>query len=468
MDLPAAETAARDQAAPPAARLGRADRAFVRATALTAAGAVLLGLLGTFGTRRWGAVPFSVPAPPWYLSWPYYVFWSPRLDLAWAVVALPVAFLAVAAALALARAAVPRPLALAGWAGCAVALALAVAALGGGPDAWRAPLAYPGEYPDAVDEVGAIPTFLGEFAARVPGLPDFVAQHPPGATVFYLLVDRVWAGLGAAALATTVAASLGVLVVAGLAWDELGEGAVGWAAVCWLAAPLTVLYAATAADAMWAPVLAGGALAAHRGLERRSWRWTAAGGVLLWAASMMTFAAVLVLPFLAVRALARLREQRAWVLAWAAATTAVVVVLVSLCWLATGYEPFAAVAAVNRFWSVAPGTNRIYWIWVFGNLLAFTGMLGFPLAAGMLVGCWRALRARAWGSFEVATLACLLAGALWGHTKGEVERMWQFLVPFAVVVAVRQLRRWRAPLPLVAALLVGQAVAVQVLFFTRW
>jgi hypothetical protein len=265
-----------------------------------------------------------------------------------------------------------------------------------------------------------------------------------------------------------VAASLGVLVVAGLGRDELGEAALPWAAVCWLAAPLTVLYAATAADAMWAPVLAGGALAAHRGLERRSWRWTAAGGALLWAASMMTFAAVLVLPFLAVRALARLRVQRAWVLAWAAGTSAVVFGLAVLCWLATGYEPSAAVAAVNRFWSVAPGTNRIYWIWVFGDLLAFAGMLGFPLAAGLLVGTWSALRERAWGSFEVATLACLLAGALWGHTKGEVERMWQFLVPFAVVVAVRQLRRWQVPLPLVAALLVAQAVAVQVLFFTRW
>jgi methylthioxylose transferase len=468
MDLSATEQAARDQAGPPSGRLGVVDRAFVRATALTAAGAVVIGVVGTFGTRRWGEVPFSVPAPPWYLSWPYYIFWSPRLDLAWAVVALPVACLAAAAALALARAAVPRPVQLAGWAGCTVVLALAVAALAGGPDAWRAPLAYPGEYPDALDQVGAIPTFLGEFAARVPGLPDFVAQHPPGATVFYLLVDRVWSGLGAAALATTVAASLGVLVVAGLGRDELGEAAVPWAAVCWLAAPLTVLYAATAADAMWAPVLAGGALAAHRGLERRSWRWTAAGGALLWAASMMTFAAVLVLPFLAVRALARLRVQRVWVLAWAAGTSAVVLGLAVLCWLATGYEPYAAVAAVNRFWGVAPGTNRIYWIWVFGDLLAFAGMLGVPLTAGLLVGTWSALRQRAWGSFEVATLACLLAGALWGHTKGEVERMWQFLVPFAVVVAVRQLRRWQVPLPLVVTLLVAQAVAVQVLFFTRW
>jgi hypothetical protein len=463
---PSLERPAPQQAAP---RTDPApDRAFFRATAVTGAAAVLLGVLGAFTTRHWGRVPLSVPAPPWYLSWPYYIFWSPRLDLAWTVAALPVAVLVVLAALALARGRLPRPARLAGLAGCAAALALAVAAIGGGPAAWRAPLAYVGEYPDAVGQVGAIPTFLRQFAASVPTLPDFVAQHPPGATVFYLLVDRVWAGLTAAALATTAAAALGVLVVAGLARDELGEGGERWATVCWLAGPLTVLYAATAADAMWAPLLAGGALAADRGLQRRSLAWTAAGGLLLWAASMMTFAAVLVLPFLAVRALARLRAERAWVLAWAAATSSVVLGLVAACRLASGYDPLAAVAAVDRFWGTAPGTNRVWWIWVFGDLLAFVGMLGFPLAAGLLAGGWAALRRRAYGSFEVATLASLVTAALWGHTKGEVERMWQFLVPFAVVVAVRQLRRWHAPLPLVAALLATQAVAVQVLFFTRW
>ncbi len=42
------------------------------------------------------------------------------------------------------------------------------------------------------------------------------------------------------------------------------------------------------------------------------------------------------------------------------------------------------------------------------------------------------------------------------------------LVPLAVVVAVRRLRAWGAPLPGVAALLVAQTVLVQILFFTRW
>jgi hypothetical protein len=446
-------------------------RPLLAATAVTAGCLVAVGLVGTLSMRRLGAVPFSVPSWPWYHSWPSYLFWQPTLELGWAAVALPVALAAAAALVGLARAdRLGRGPRLAGSLVAVAALTLSVAALAGGPAVWAAPLAFEGEYPGAVGQAGPIPTFLGEFARRVPGLPDFAAQHPPFATVFYVLVDRVWAGLDAAALATVAAGCLGLLVAAGLARDELGEAGERVAVVCWALAPVTVLYVATSADAMWAPVLAGAALAADRGLRRRSVAWTLAGGVLLWLASMLTFAAVLVLPFLAVRALAvRAADGWGWVLRWAAATTAVVLGLAGLLLATTGYDVFAAVAAVDDFWSQAPGTGqRVWWVWILGDLIAFAVILGFPLTAALVARAVAVVRERAWGSFEAATMAALLAAAGWGHTRGEVERMWQFLVPFAVVVAVRQLLRWRASLPLVAGLLGGQAVAIQVLFYTRW
>jgi len=455
----------------PAGERPTSGRPVLAATAVAAGCLVAVGLAGTLSMRHFGGVPFSVPSWPWYHSWPSYLFWQPRLDLGAALVALPVALAAAAALVALARSeGVSRRLRLAGSLGALAVLVLAVAALAGGPAAWAAPLAFVGEYPGAVGQVGPIPAFLGEFPARVPALPDFAAQHPPFATVFYVLVDRVWGGLDAAALATVAAGCLGLLVAAGLARDELGEQGERVAVVCWALAPVTVLYVATSADAMWAPVLAGAALAADRGLQRRSFRWTAAGGFLLWLASMLTFAAVLVLPFLAVRALAvRAAAGWGWVLRWAAATSAVVLGLAGLLQATTGYDVLAAVAAVDDFWSHAPGTTqRVWWVWIFGDLIAFAVILGFPLTAALVTRLVAAVRERAWGSFEAATAAALLAAACWGHTRGEVERMWQFLVPFAVVAAVRQLLRWRASLPLVAALLLGQALAIQVLFYTRW
>jgi methylthioxylose transferase len=455
----------------PAGERSQRGRPVLAATALTAGCLVAVGLAGTLSMRHFGGAPFSVPSWPWYHSWPSYLFWQPTLAAGAALVALPVALAAAATLVALARAeGLSRRLRLAGSLVALAALVLAVAALAGGPAAWAAPLAFVGEYPGAVGQVGPIPTFLGEFPVRVPTLPDFAAQHPPFATVFYLLVDRVWAGLDAAALATVAAGCLGLLVAAGLARDELGEQGERVAVLCWALAPVTVLYVATSADAMWAPVLAGAGLAADRGLRRRSWAWTLAGGGLLWLASMLTFAAALVLPFLAVRALAvRAADGWGWVLRWAAATAALVLGLAGLLWATTGYDVVAAVAAVDDFWSHAPGTRqRVWWVWIFGDLIAFAVILGFPLAAALVARLATVVRERAWGSFEAATAAAILTAACWGHTRGEVERMWQFLVPFAVVVAARQLLRWRASLPLVAGLLLAQGLAIQVLFYTRW
>jgi hypothetical protein len=439
----------------------RGSRGLLAASAATAVVVVVIGVLGTLAMRGWGRVPFSMPSVPWYHAWPYYLFWSPHLDASWAELALPVVVLVAAGLVGAAGLVRSRRAWLAGSLAGAFVLDLAVAALAGGPRAWQAPLGVAGEYPGAVAQVGPIPTFLRHFAERVPTLPDFAAQHPAGATLFYALVWRGWPGLAGAAIATVAAACLGLLVVAGLARDELRAVGERWAVVCWALAPAVVIYAATSADAIWAPVLAGAALAAHRGLMRRSLSWTLAGGTLLWLASMMTFAAVLVLPFLLVRAMGVALGKAStsgwrWVARWAATTTATVLALAGVLWLATGYDVVATVRAVNRFWSVAPGTRTRPWlVWSLGDLVAFVAILGVPLTAALLTGAWRALRRRAWWSFEVATLSCLLAGALWGHTKGEVERMWQFLVPFAVVVAVRQLLRWRASVPLVAAMLLA-------------
>jgi hypothetical protein len=157
------------------------------------------------------------------------------------------------------------------------------------------------------------------------------------------------------------------------------------------------------------------------------------------------------------------------VLWWAAGTAWVVVGLAVLLWAGTGYDVVAGVQAVHRAYSVAPGSaGRAWWEWVPGDLLAFGGMLGFPLLAGLAVRAWTVLRQRAWASFDAAVLASLLAAAAWGFSKGEFERISQFLVPLALVPAVRQLLAWRARLPVVAALLVAQTVAVQLLFVTRW
>jgi hypothetical protein len=178
---------------------------------------------------------------------------------------------------------------------------------------------------------------------------------------------------------------------------------------------------------------------------------------------------VLLLVFLLVRAAGRVRREPGWVLGWAAATAATVLGLAGLLWLATGYDPVAAVRATHAAYQAAPGSaRRPYLPWLAGDPIAFGGMLGVPLFAALVARAVAVARQRAWTSFDAAMLACLLAASSWGFSRGEVERIFLFLVPLALVPVVRQLWAWRARLPVVAALLVAQTLAVQLLFYTRW
>ena len=453
----------------PATGAGPAAAGFARASGAAAAVVLLAGALGTLYLRHWGRVGFRVPSIPWYYCLPFYVFPHPRLAAGWAAAALPVAVAAALAAVRLHRAGVGWAARVAATAALAAVLALAVAALAGGPRAWAAPFDYAGEYPAGAGRVGAIPAFLRAFPRLLPGLPSHAAGHPAGTMVLYALLGRVWPGTLAAALATVAAGSLGAVAAGGLARDQLGERGGRLALLVWALAPGVVLYLATSADVLFAAVLGAAALAAHRGLARRSAGWTAAGGVLLWASSMLTYAAVLLLVFLGVAAAGRPRMDRSWALRWAAGTAAVVLALAGALWLATGYDVPAAVRATHRVYQAAPGSaGRPLALWIPGDLLAFTGMLGVPLLAALAARAVAVVRERAWASLDAAALATLLAACSWGFTRGEVERIFQFLVPLLLVPATRQLLAWRVRVPLLAGLLLAQALAVQVLFETRW
>jgi hypothetical protein len=439
------------------------------ATAVAGVAVVGVGALGTIAHRGFGRVPFSVPSWPWYHSDPFYLFWDPTWPSGWALLALVVALATAGGVIALFRSRVRPGVRVAASAALLLLLALAIAAVGGGPTAWWAPFGFTGEYPHGVDQVGAIPSFLREFPQRLAALPSHAAGHPAGAMVLYALLARVWPGLDGAALLTVALGCLGALAVWGLARDELGEDGGRWSLALWVLCPMTVLYTATSADAVFAVALAGAALAAHRGLVRRSWAWTLAGGALLWVGSMLTYAAALLLVFLLVRAAGRLRRDPAWVLCWAAATAGTVLGLAGLLWLATGYDPGAAVRATHAVYQAAPGSaRRPYLPWLVGDPIAFGGMLGVPLFAALVAGAAAVVRQRAWASFDAAMVACLLAASAWGFSRGEVERIFLFLVPLALVPVVRQLRVWQADLPTVAAMLVIQTLAVQLLFYTRW
>jgi hypothetical protein len=220
--------------------------------------------------------------------------------------------------------------------------------------------------------------------------------------------------------------------------------------------PTSLLYGATSADAMYVTfaVVAAGLLISRRALV------AALGAVVLAVASFFSYA------LLAAGAWSALVLWRRHGIATALRVAALCALVLLAFYLAlhvvTGFDPLGALEAANDAY-YAPGaiaTRRPYLFWLLGSPVAFLVVLGLPIA-------WRALRSLDRGEPTAIALAALIcAAALLGFTKAETERIWLFMVPLACLAACASgpPRRLRA----VLALLVAQAVGVQLLLNTIW
>lgn len=101
---------------------------------------------------------------------------------------------------------------------------------------------------------------------------------------------------------------------------------------------------------------------------------------------------------------------------------------------------------VLDIWQVAMSfhlkMDRSYWLWVFYHLYDFLIFLGIPLVYLLGVALWQALRDRSGKPIHLLTLAfCLglLVIDLSGTARGEVARVWLFLVPWALLISVQAL-----------------------------
>jgi hypothetical protein len=124
---------------------------------------------------------------------------------------------------------------------------------------------------------------------------------------------------------------------------------------------------------------------------------------------------------------------------------------------ASGYDPIGTLRSTEAVYRNSIAQVRPYWFWVAGSPAAFALMAGLPLVV---------LAARRPSPAAVATFAVIAIAAVGGFTKAETERIWLFLVPLLCVAAAEQLttRRVRP----VLALLLAQALACQLLFYTVW
>ncbi|WP_085995166.1 hypothetical protein [Nocardia paucivorans] len=325
----------------------------------------------------------------------------------------------------------------------------------------------PNEYLFEVGGVTDIPAMLRGFADRILDFrPDswttHVSGHPPGALLFFVLLDRI--GLGGATWAGVVCTLIGcsAVVAVAVALRALGAEAHARAALPFLALAPAAVWIAVSADAMFAGVTtwAVALLAMATRATRAMVPFAVAAGTLFGLGIYLSYGLVL----MALPAVAVLVAARTWRPLLPAVLGALLVVAVFTAagfWWFDGYH-----LVVQRYYQGIAKTRPFgYWWW--GNLAATVCAVGLAVAAAVP----RALRpARLRGLDPAALLvaagvsAILLADAS-GLSKAETERIWlpfdMWLLAAPGFLPYRDTRVWLA----VQAL--GTLVLVHLLM-TNW
>ncbi|MFJ6081362.1 hypothetical protein ACIQI8_08150 [Streptomyces sp. NPDC092369] len=360
-----------------------------------------------------------------------------------------------------------RPLLLAVWAaGSAWTWSLALV------DGWYRGVAEQlttrNEYLRSVGSFHDIPYALRDFTRHIlidspDNWPAHVAGHPPGATLTFVLLDRIglggggWAGAFVITVGTTAAVAV-LVTVRALADEELARRAAPFLvlapAAVWVGTSADGYFAAVAA---WALALLGLAVTGHRP------RGTGlASGLLFGLSAYLSYG--LTLFALIAAAVLLLGHVRARPLPFVLAGLAVAPVVFT----ALGFNWWEAYRLLVTRYHQGAGGVRPYGYWVWANLAGTAIIVGPTTAAGLrrtgatLLRPGRTSAARL-AFLVAAALLALLVADLSGMSKAETERIW---LPFAL---------WLLPagafLTAPRAWLAGQAVLallVNHLLLTGW
>ncbi|MCX4910522.1 hypothetical protein [Streptomyces sp. NBC_00878] len=370
-----------------------------------------------------------------HVGWPpLYANWGPHVGPG-TPAAVTVAIAVVAYGPSLAARLPWRPLLWTSWA-TAMAWTFSLALIDGWHRGIARRLTTGYEYLQVIDRFQDIPDTLRDFTQHILiGSPDnwpaHVAGHPPGATLTFVLLDRIglgggaWAGVFVITAGATAAAAV-LVTLRALASEALARRAAPFLVL----APAAV-WAGTSADgyfaalAAWAVAFLALAVTGHRP------RATAlASGLLFGLTAYLSYG--LTLLAVIAGAVLLLGSRRLRILPYVIAGLAVVPVAFTV----VGFNWWEAYhLLVERYYQGAGGF-RPYGYWVWANLACTVLVVGPATVAGLrrtgaLLIRWRASpdAERRMGLLLCAALLMLLVADLSGMSKAETERIW---LPFAL------------------------------------
>ncbi|MDX3864972.1 hypothetical protein [Streptomyces europaeiscabiei] len=292
------------------------------------------------------------------------------------------------------------------------------------------------EYLQVIDRFDDIPHTLRDFTRHILlGSPDHwpphVAGHPPGATLTFVLLDRIglgggaWAGAFVIAIGATTAAAVLVSV------RTLTSEALARRAAPFLVLAPAAVWAGTSADGYFAAVAAWAVAflaLAVKGHRPRATGFTA--GLLLGLTVYLSYGLTLLAVMAATVLL--LGSRRLPVLPYVIAGLGVVPLVFTL----AGFNWWEAYRLLVERYHQGAGGFRPYGYWVWANLACTVLVVGPATVAGLRragtrLAQWHTspVAERRMGVLLCAALLMLLIADLSGMSKAETERIW---LPFAM------------------------------------
>ncbi|GGV72444.1 membrane protein [Streptomyces griseoloalbus] len=396
----------------------------VAAAALLVSAAVLIG---TWIQDRHGTLRVNRP--------PLLADWAPHAGPG-TPAALTVAAAVVAYGPALAARLSWRPLLLTVW-GASLAWTWSLALVDGWSRGVAGQLTTAQEYLRVVDRFRDIPATLRDFNGHIlldtpDNWPAHVAGHPPGATLTFVVLDRIglggggWAGAFVITVGTTAAVAI-LVAVRRLADESLARRAAPFLvlapAAVWVGTSADGFFTAVTA---WAVALLALAVTGHRPAR------TGFGSGLLFGLSVyLSYGLTLFAVIGAAVLLLGTRRLRPppYVLAG--------FLVVPVVFTALGFDWWEAYRLLVTRYHQGAGGVRPYGYWIWANLACAVLITGPATVAGLRRGGGLLIRGRArltrtaaprLGLLLLSALLALLIADLSGMSKAETERIW---LPFA-------------------------------------
>ncbi|WP_053752475.1 hypothetical protein [Streptomyces sp. MMG1533] len=316
------------------------------------------------------------------------------------------------------------------------------------------------EYLRVIERFDDIPATLRDFTGHIlidapDNWPAHVAGHPPGATLTFVLLDRIglggggWAGAWCITLGTTAAVAV-LVAVRTLTAESLARRAAPFLvlapAAVWVGTSADGYFAAVAA---WAVAFLALAVTGHRP------EWTGSGSGLLFGLTLYLSYGLTLFAVIA-GAVLLLGTHRIRPLPFLLAGFLVV----PIAFTALGFDWWEAYRLLVRRYHQGAGGVRPYGYWVWANLACTVLIVGPATVAGLRrTGVTLAHRRPRpdvrLGVLVLAALIALLVADLSGMSKAETERIW---LPFAMWLLpagawLTGVRGWLAAQALLALLL---------------